>query len=217
MSERNTPDKESRRVLERSEETYRALYRKTPAMLHSIDQEGRLVDVSDGWLEALGYTREEVIGRKASEFLTENSRGYAETTAIPEFIRTGSAESLEYQFVKKSGEVIDILLSAVAEYDDAGNFERSLAVLTDVTDKKRAEDELRFRNALLSTQHEASIDGLLVVDQDRNWVDYNRRFIEMWGIPPDVEAKKSSVLAVESVRDKLVDPDAFVSGILIHV
>ena len=36
----------------------------TPAMLHSIDAEGRLVSVSDAWLAKLGYTREEVLGRR---------------------------------------------------------------------------------------------------------------------------------------------------------
>ena len=183
-------------------------------MLHSIDREGKLLDVSDRWLKVLGYTREEVVGRKASDFLTEESREYAETAAISEFIQTGSAENLEYQFVKKSGQVIDVLLSAVAEYDDAGDFERSLAVLTDLTDNRRDEEKLRFRNALLSAERDSSIDGLLVVDRDRNWVDYNRRFIDMWKIPSDVVASKSSQLALESVRHRLVDPDAFVSRIL---
>jgi PAS domain S-box-containing protein len=34
----------------------------TPAMLHSIDERGRLVSVSDAWLAKLGYTRDEVLG-----------------------------------------------------------------------------------------------------------------------------------------------------------
>ena len=186
MSESKNPDNESLKALKRSEERYQTLYQKTPAMLHSINREGELVDVSDRWLKVLGYTRPEVIGRKVSDFLTEESRKHAETVAIPEFIRKGSAESIEYQFVKENGQVVDILLSAIAEYDDNDNFERSLSVLTDVTDKRQVEEELRFRNALLSTQQDASIDGLLVVDQDRNWVDYNHRFIDMWEIPLDV-------------------------------
>jgi PAS domain S-box-containing protein len=61
-------------ALRNSEERYRTLYRKTPVMLHSIDNEGLLVAVSDAWLEGLGYSREEVIGRKIVEFMTGESR-----------------------------------------------------------------------------------------------------------------------------------------------
>ena len=107
-----------------------------------------------------------------------------------------------------------MLLSAVAEYDARGKFVRALTVLTDMTDKKSAAEELRYRNALLSVQRDAVIGGLLVVDLDRHWLDYNRRFIDMWGIPPEIEAAKSSELAVQFVLHKLVDPEAFEAGIL---
>ena len=41
--------------------SYRDLYIKSPIMLHSIDRSGRLIEVSDFWVEVLGYTRDEVI------------------------------------------------------------------------------------------------------------------------------------------------------------
>lgn len=43
-------------ALEESEERYRYLYQKTPALLHSIDKDGRLVNASDYWVEKLGYS-----------------------------------------------------------------------------------------------------------------------------------------------------------------
>jgi len=61
-------------ALRNSEERYRSLYHQTPAMLHSIDPEGRIVSVSDFWVEVMGYEREEVIGRKLTDFFTEQSR-----------------------------------------------------------------------------------------------------------------------------------------------
>ncbi|SFT82092.1 hypothetical protein SAMN05192563_1004170 [Paraburkholderia aspalathi] len=53
-----TLDHESSRqaTLDTDERCYRMLYAATPAMLHSIDSEGRLVSVSEVWLTALGYT-----------------------------------------------------------------------------------------------------------------------------------------------------------------
>jgi len=55
-------------TLKKNEERNRSLYIKTPVIQHSIDDNGRLLDVSDRWLEKFGYKREEVIGRKSVEF-----------------------------------------------------------------------------------------------------------------------------------------------------
>ena len=58
-----TENRRAAEALRRSEEKYRTLYLHTPVMLHSIDGEGRLLSVSDRWLQRLGYTRDEVLGR----------------------------------------------------------------------------------------------------------------------------------------------------------
>jgi len=70
-------------ALRESENRYRTLYHNTPAILHSIDPEGRILSVSDYWAEALGHTPDEVIGRKITDFLTPESRRFAEETVIP--------------------------------------------------------------------------------------------------------------------------------------
>ncbi len=122
----------------------------TPAMLHSIDEKGRLISVSDAWLAKLGYTREEVLGRLSSEFLTAESREYAIRKVLPEFFRLGRCENVQYQMVRKDGSVIDVLLSAVLDDDPSGQGRISLAVITDVTALKEArrrlaESEARYR------------------------------------------------------------------------
>jgi len=134
-------DKE--RALARSERRFRELYHQTPVMLHSIDRAGRLLAVSGFWLQCLGYAEQEVLGRPSTDFLTQASREYALKEVLPEFFRTGVCRNIPYQVVKASGEVIDVLLSAVAEMDEQGNIERSLAVMLDVTDQRRAEAEYR--------------------------------------------------------------------------
>ncbi len=136
--------KEIQKALGDSERRYRSLYNHTPAMLHSIDSDGRLISVSDFWLEALGYRRDDVIGRQLTDFLTESSRLYAERSVIPDFFRTGICQDIPYQFRKANGEVIDVLLSAVAERDERGQPVRSLAVSIDVTERNRAERALQL-------------------------------------------------------------------------
>ena len=137
-----TGRKQTEEKLRASEKRYRSLYTKTPVMLHSVDSEGRLLSVSDFWLEKLGYSRNEVIGQKATDFLTTDSARRAVEKEMPEFVKDGTCKDVEYQIVAKSGEMRDILLSAVADYDETGGFTRSMAVLTDVTERKVVERQL---------------------------------------------------------------------------
>ena len=129
--------------LERSKESYKSLYVRTPALMHSIDGEGRLLSVSDHWLASLGYQAHEVIGRKSHDFLSEDSRRYARDFVLPRFFETGVCADVPYQFVRKNGELIDVLLSATSERDAGGSLVRSLAVMVDVTERNRAEAALR--------------------------------------------------------------------------
>ncbi|MBN1875547.1 MAG: PAS domain S-box protein [Anaerolineae bacterium] len=142
-----TERKQTEETLRENEERYRTLYNHTPAMLHSIDAQGRVIGVSDYWLKVLGYTREEVLGRKSTEFLTEASQYYAETVILPVFFQTGWCQNVPYQFVKKNGEIIEVLLSAISEKGEEGQILRSLAVLIDITEHKRKE-------ALLQQTHD---------------------------------------------------------------
>ncbi len=74
---------------------------------------------------------------------------------------------------------------------------------------KKDGDALRFSNLILSTQLEMSLDGILVVDRNGKMILWNRRFVDMWGIPSHVMESGSDDLAIKSVLDKLSDPDQF--------
>ena len=93
--------------LEKSKKEYQLLYHKTPAMMHSIDDQGKIISVSDFWLEKMGYTEDEVLGKKSTDFLTEKSKKYANEVVLPEFMKTGYCKDIPYDFVKKSGEVMN--------------------------------------------------------------------------------------------------------------
>lgn len=136
----------ARQDLRESEAKYRALYNNTPVMLHSMDREGRLISVSDYWLASLGYTREEVLGRSPADFLTDSSRKLAAEVALPELLQTGHCHNVGLQFSKKDGVVLECLMSAVSERGAGGEVARSLAVITDITERKRAEEELQRVN-----------------------------------------------------------------------
>lgn len=137
-------------ALRESEERYRSLYNNTPAMLHSVDPDGRLVSVSEYWLEIMGYERDDVIGKMITDFFTQESRKLALEVVMPEFFNKGYYKDAQYRFVKKNGEEIDVLLSAIADRDSAGKIKRSLAISIDVTEQKKAEEALKIAKEELS-------------------------------------------------------------------
>lgn len=140
------------RELKQSEERYRRLYKNTPVMLHSIDREGRLLSVSNYWLEHLGYNRDETIGHKSTEFFTEESRRYAEEVVLPAYFQSGFCTDVPYRLRKKNGEISDVLLSATAERDAQGEITRSLAVMVDITEQKRATERIEILNRNLEAK-----------------------------------------------------------------
>ncbi len=129
--------------LKASEELYRMIYHNTPAMLHSINRECRLIRVSDYWLEMTGYSREEVLGRKLTDFFSKESKERAETKILPEFFRgSGISRDIPYQLIRKDGPVMDILLSCYGIRDKGGQINRTMAISVDITQRIRQQKEL---------------------------------------------------------------------------
>jgi PAS domain S-box-containing protein len=130
-------------ALQESEQRFRKFYFQTPAMLYSLDANCRIVRVSDYWCKALGYGREEVIGREITDFMTPDSRTAAAECVIPKLIDSGACMDIAHQFVTKDGGSRDMLLSAVTEHRAGGKTLGSLCILVDVTELKRVEEKLQ--------------------------------------------------------------------------
>jgi len=81
----------------------------------------------------------------------------------------------------------------------------------DITERKEAEQSLLRTNSVLKAQQEASIDGILVVDEYRKSISYNQRFIDLWKIPDSVTETGQHEAVFASMLDKLENPEEFVS------
>ena len=151
---------------------YRQLYHNTPVMMHSIDHEGKLTTVNDHWLRVLGYEESQVLGRRFIDFLTEESRRRALEVELPRFWKTGVAKDVEYQMMKRSGEVIDVLLSAAAEVDEEEKSDHTLAFIVDVSTRKRAERALRSSESKNRALLSAIPDMLFRVRADGTYLEF---------------------------------------------
>jgi PAS domain S-box-containing protein len=142
---------------------YRQLYRSTPAMLHTVDAEGCIVTVTDHWLQKMGYAREEVVGRSIMDFYSEADRKKLQAGLLKELISGGEFSNESRQMVTKDGKVLDLLMSAISERDAAGDVRRMLVASKDLTERNRAERELRkamAENAHLREELERERDYL---------------------------------------------------------
>jgi PAS domain S-box-containing protein len=155
--ETSRPDVETTRIAE-MRASLELWFSATSAILHSINSAGRLVAVSDAWLAKFGYARDEVIGRRFSDFLAPESQEHAIRDLSPEFFERGRCENMECQIVCRDGRVIDVLSSTVLDNSAVGHKRASLAVITDVTalkaaERRSAESEALYRG-LVEDQRE---------------------------------------------------------------
>lgn len=142
---------------------YRSLYRSTPAMLHTVDSDGLIVTVTDHWLQKLGYSRKEVIGRPVSDFFSKADKRKYSGGGLQQLIRAGDFNNLERQMVTRDGAVLDLLVSAISHRDADGNVDRLLTASKDVTKMLRVERQLRqafAENARLREELENERDYL---------------------------------------------------------
>jgi len=79
--------------------------------------------------------------------------------------------------------------------------------------KERIIEDLQHQNSLLRAQISSSSDGILVVNKEGKIILFNPNFVKMWKIPDSVIKSGSDELALQSVVDKIDDPDKFLKKV----
>ncbi len=165
--------KKSESLLIQNEERFRSLYNRTPVMLHSLNQNGDFVSVSDYWLAKLGYQRLQIIGKNIGEFFTKASFKDSVKVRIPELNKRGYDFDIPYQVIKRNGEVMDVLVSTIIEKSPDQNEFRYLAVMQDVTERKKLDEALQQSEDNLRTIFENTNVGYALLDADLFIVSFN--------------------------------------------
>lgn len=156
-----------------------------PVMLHSVDEEGRFVAVSDYWLQRLGYTQTEIIGRYAIELLTPESQQRSQDVVFPALLKAGSVTDIPYQLIHKDGSVLDMLLSSVFCPDAFDGNRQTISVLTDVTALKRAEARLAKSEALYRALIEHQSELVSLATPDGKLLFVNNAYANHFALTPE--------------------------------
>jgi diguanylate cyclase (GGDEF)-like protein/PAS domain S-box-containing protein len=136
-------------LLRRSEERFEKIFQASPdAIVISRLSDGRYLEVNQRWLELFGYEREEIIGRTSLDMGI-----WADPAERPRFVEQivahGALQGFETRFRKKSGAIIDAVLSA--DVIDIEGEAHLIVPIMDITDRKYAEEriqQLATRDAL---------------------------------------------------------------------
>ncbi len=158
----------------RSEERYRAVAETAVAGLEIVDEEGRFVWLNQAMAHMLGYTPEELIGRSLSEFV--DAETFADYQRRTEQRRLYGLQSVHEDVVyHRDGHPIHLLVSASPLRDQNGEFEGTIGVVVDITERKKAEAALKRAYAEVELQVEARTAELRKEIEERRRVEKELR------------------------------------------
>jgi len=135
---------DERERLRKSEENYRRLLDTIQEGIWVINTDAVTTFVNPRMAEILGYTMKEMIGRHLFSFMDEQGKCLAEQNI--ERRRQGIKEQHDFEFIRKDGGRMYARLETGPIYDDAGEYAGSIAAVADVSERKKAEDEIRQLN-----------------------------------------------------------------------
>lgn len=129
----------------RAEEKYRTLVSSVQEGVFISTPQGRFLDFNDAMLRMTGFeTREELLAADIPGAMYANS---ADRERLKKLLQEhGTVADFEFEMKRKDGEVRTVLESSIAVKDAAGNVTAYQGFLLDITERKRAEQEIRRRN-----------------------------------------------------------------------
>lgn len=119
------------------------LYNNAPCGYHSVDKNGIIVQINNTELRWLGYERDEIVEKAGFFDLITPESLHVFKENFPKFKERGWMSDLEFDMVRKDGSVFSVLLAATAIYDANGDFCMSRSTIIDITERKRADIELK--------------------------------------------------------------------------
>ena len=164
-----------------SERHFRAYFEQALIGMASTSAEKGWLEVNDALCKMLGYSREELVRMNWAELthpddLDENLKLY-------DRILSGEIDSytIENRFIRKDGEAIHVRRAPQAVRKADGSIDYVVAIVEDITERKRAEDELQLASMVYNNSSEA----MMVTDENNRIIAINPAFTEVTGYTMD--------------------------------
>ncbi len=180
-----TERKQAEEALRASEERYQDLYDNAPDMCASVDAAtARVLECNQTLATALGYAKEEIVGRPVFDLYHPDSLEEAER-AFRSFVEKGEVHDAELMARRRDGSALHVSLNVSAVRDEHGHVVCSRSVWRDITERKQAEDALRRTQEFLSKAQQVARIGSWEHDMVTGRIRCSDELLRMYGIQPE--------------------------------
>jgi diguanylate cyclase (GGDEF)-like protein/PAS domain S-box-containing protein len=202
-------------ALESERTLLRNLIDNVPDRIYAKDSEGRFIICNVAMIHRMGMTSmAELVGKSDFDFLPPEmaQRFRADEQAI---IQSGIPMINREEPLSTEGGTITRwnLATKVPLLDKQGNRIGIVGVGREITDRKQAEEALRWSEIQLHAILESTADGILAVDNKGKVIKTNRRFVDLWRIPQSLMDTGDDRALLDFVMKQLSDPDAFLKKV----
>ena len=186
-----TKNYRAEKALRDSEERFRNLYEQAPLAYQSLDAAGNILQVNNAWLKLFGFTHDEAIGRFIGDFLDECSLKTL-GREFPQFLSRGKVDGPVFDIRRKDGSNRLVEINGRIGYDSEGNFCQTHCILTDITERKKAEAALLESEERWKFALEGAGEGVWDWNIQTGDALYSRRWKEMLGFAENEIGNNSS-------------------------
>lgn len=162
-----TERKKAEKLLKLSEEKFRKFFQHQPDYCYMVSPEAKILDVNKSALEALGYEKEELIGKPlVTIYAPENHSKMKEL--FTKWVVSGSLHDEEMTIIAKTGERRNVLLSAESIHDEHGRLQYSVSVQRDITEHKKVEEKIKMEKEKAQRYLDITPSIILALDSNGN-------------------------------------------------
>ncbi len=213
-----TERKRYEQALITSESRFRTVVESLHEGLGITDENENMVYANDSLSSLMGYTKEELLNMNISQVVSKEE--FINISNKSQKRKTGRSEIYESQIIGKDGAVRDVLISAAPWVDDEGNYQGSIGLLLDITERKSVEKALRENEEKYRATVEQSAENVYIYDiETKKIVESNPTLQELLGYSADemVELTPSDFIAhtsknIGSQIDKVIQKGKAIIG-----
>lgn len=173
-----TERKRTEVALQESEEKYCMLIENMNDGLGVIDEKGMISFVNDRLCKMFGYSREEMIGSPVTCLLDEANQKIMKEQLAKR--KRGGKQSYELEFTRKDGSKVVTITAPEPIVDINGHYMGSFAVMTDITERKQAEEKTNESAEKFRSIFESSNDAIMLLDK-KGFFDCNESTLRIFG------------------------------------